>query len=127
MIYLSRRITWSERSAEMVGVLPCEIEMTHTPQGHGYVVVEVDGENPFFAKRRVLRGHEFHHSRVVTGESLRTAYHLARGNGLGNGRDGIVIYNVLASYTHLHAGGTTDWAKSLIQRARLYHRSGELR
>jgi cobyrinic acid a,c-diamide synthase len=127
MMYLSRRITWSERSAEMVGVLPCEIEMTHTPQGHGYVIVEVDGENPFFAKGTVLRGHEFHNSRLVSGAALQTAYRLSRGNGLGNGRDGILVYNVLASYTHLHAGATTDWAKSLIQRARFYQRSCELR
>jgi cobyrinic acid a,c-diamide synthase len=121
MMYLSRRIVWGEKSADMVGALPCEIEMTDKPQGHGYVMAQVDGENPFFAKGTLLRGHEFHNSRVITSEPLSTAYYLSRGNGLGNGRDGIVVHNVLASYTHLHVGGAADWAKNLVQRAQRYH------
>ena len=48
-MYLSQRIVWGEKSAEMVGALPCEIEMTGKPQGHGYVVAQVENENPFFA------------------------------------------------------------------------------
>jgi cobyrinic acid a,c-diamide synthase len=123
MMYLSRRIIWGEKSAEMVGVLPCEIEMTGKPQGHGYVVAQVDKENPFFAKGATLRGHEFHNSRLVaTGQTLNTAYSLARGNGLGGGRDALVIHNVLASYTHLHIGGAADWARGLVQRAQIYHK-----
>jgi cobyrinic acid a,c-diamide synthase len=121
LMYLSQRITWGERSAEMVGVLPCEIEMTAEPQGHGYVQATVDAENPFFERGTVLRGHEFHNSRVVfTARSLDTAYGLSRGNGLGQGRDGIVAGNVLASYTHLHAGGAPDWARGLVGGALRY-------
>ncbi|MEW6405523.1 MAG: cobyrinate a,c-diamide synthase [Chloroflexota bacterium] len=147
MMYLSRRIIWGERSAEMVGVLPCEIEMTNKPQGHGYVVAEVDQNNPFFAKGIVLRGHEFHNSRIVhvrrtvfseidpsedesrLGGQVQkgrcdalalTAYKLSRGTGLGNGRDGFLVHNVLASYTHLHVGGATEWARGLVQRAQVF-------
>jgi cobyrinic acid a,c-diamide synthase len=50
----------------------------------------------------VLRGHEFHYSRV----ELRSPYDLAleyeRGAGLSNGRDGIQLRNVYAHYLHLH-------------------------
>lgn len=122
MMYLARRICWGERSAEMVGVLPCEIEMTNRPQGHGYVVAQVDEENPFFEKGSVLRGHEFHNSRLTATEDsqLNTAFKLSRGNGLGNGRDGIVVNNVLACYTHLHVGAARDWAKNLVQRAQVF-------
>jgi len=127
MMYLSRRIVWGERSAEMVGVRPCEIEMTNRPQGHGYVAAQVDEENPFFSKGATLRGHEFHNSRLVSltdneneKQPLRTAYKILRGKGLGDGRDGIMVHNVLASYTHLHAGGSVEWAKSLVNRAQLY-------
>ncbi len=126
MMYLSRRIHWGERSAEMVGVLPCEIEMTGQPQGHGYVVAQVDQQNPFFAPGTILRGHEFHNSRLTRCAGFDTAYKLSRGNGLGGGRDGIVIHNVLASYIHLHAAGAADWAKGLVQRARLYQLSHSL-
>ncbi len=124
MMYLARRILWGEKSAEMVGALPCEIEMTNKPQGHGYVAGQVNGENPFFAKGINLRGHEFHNSHLrADGQALNTAYRLSRGTGLGEERDGIVIHNVLASYTHLHAGGCADWAASLVKRARLYRAS----
>jgi cobyrinic acid a,c-diamide synthase len=126
MMYLARRITWGEKSAEMVGVLPCEIEMTDQPQGHGYIVAHVDEENPFLAKGTNLRGHEFHNSQVITDEPLHTAYRLSRGNGLGNGRDGILVHNVLASYTHLHVGGAEAWAKDLVRRARAYRQPREV-
>ncbi|MGE5249733.1 MAG: cobyrinate a,c-diamide synthase [Bacteroidota bacterium] len=127
MMYLSRRIVWGDKSAWMAGVLPCEIEMTDRPEGHGYVIAEVDQTNPFFAPGTTLRGHEFHNSRLVgvtasnsASGPLATAYRLSRGNGLGNGRDGILVHNVLASYTHLHAGGAADWAKGLVRRAQLF-------
>ncbi len=122
MMYLSQRIVWGEKSAEMVGALPCEIEMTNKPQGHGYVTAEVDAENPFFPMGTVLRGHEFHNSRAAA-DSLKTAYRISRGNGLGGGRDGFVLHNVLASYTHLHVGGCAAWTESLVERARLYRES----
>jgi len=118
LMYLSRRITWGDRSAAMVGALPCEVEMTAQPQGHGYVEAEVDGPNPFFATGAVLRGHEFHNSRPTGLEAAPpTAYRLRRGNGLGGGRDGLVYRNVLASYMHLHAAGAPGWAEGLVRRA----------
>lgn len=121
LMYLSRRIVWNGQSAEMVGALPCEVEMIDRPQGHGYVIAEVADDNPFLPKGTVLRGHEFHHSRLLNVDpALQTAYALARGNGLGNGRDGLVYRNVLASYTHLHAASAPGWAEGLVARARAY-------
>jgi len=126
LMYLSQRIHWGEKSAEMVGALPCEIEMTGKPQGHGYVVAQVENKNPFFAPGTTLRGHEFHNSRLVTlsvngnKNALPTAYHLSHGNGIGESRDGILYRNVLAAYTHLHSGGAPDWAAGLVCRAREY-------
>ena len=123
LMYLSQRIRWDEKSAEMVGALPYEVEMTGNPQGHGYVIAQVENENPFFLPGTVLRGHEFHNSRLISvsiNNSLITAYQLSRGNGIGESRDGITYRNVLASYTHLHCGGAPDWAAGLVRRAREY-------
>ena len=113
LMYLARHILWEGRSAEMVGVLPCDVEMTSRPQGHGYVIAEAIEGNPFLPAGTIIRGHEFHNSRIVNwqGKSF-TAYRLKRGNGLGDGRDGLVYRNVLASYTHLHAAGSPGWADS---------------
>jgi len=126
LMYLSQRIRWGKKSAEMVGALPCEIEMTGKPQGHGYVVAQVETENPFFTPGTILRGHEFHNSRITSISfnssisALTTAYRLSRGNGIGDSRDGIIYRNVLASYTHLHCGGAPDWAAGMVCRAREY-------
>jgi len=131
LMYLARRLTWGTRSAEMAGVLPCDVEMTDRPQGHGYVIAEALAAHPFLPAGTVVRGHEFHNSRLVNVDPyLVTAYHLTRGSGVGSGQDGgprdggrldgLCIHNVLASYTHLHAAGAPGWAEGFIAAARVY-------
>jgi cobyrinic acid a,c-diamide synthase len=121
LMYLAQHILWKDQSAEMVGVLPCDVEVTDRPQGHGYVIAEATEDNPFLPAGTIVRGHEFHHSRVVNWQGDQAvAYRLVRGEGLGSGRDGLVYRNVLASYTHLHAAGSPGWASGLVSRARAY-------
>jgi len=45
---------------------------------------------------------------------------MKRGAGVMNGRDGVCHKNVLATYTHIHALGTSAWAGSLVARAADY-------
>lgn len=121
LMYLARRIVWGKSSAEMVGALPFDIEMTGQPQGHGYVLAETIADNPFLEIGAVLRGHEFHNSRLVGLKSDHaTAYRLSRGRGVGEGRDGLLWKNILAGYMHLHAAGSPGWAKGLVARARAF-------
>ena len=99
----------------MAGVLDLVIEQTSRPQGHGYEVARVVGENPYFERGVVLTGHEFHYSRIVDGADRDLAVlELDRGTGCGEGRDGIVKGRVWASYLHLHALGTPEWAEGLL-------------
>lgn len=123
LMYLARSITWDGKRGEMVGALACDVEMTGKPQGHGYVELQVCDANPFFPIGAQIRGHEFHNSRLdLEGPlrenlpGLRFAYHLTRGRGMDDARDGIVYKNVLASYTHLHALATPEWANALVAR-----------
>lgn len=118
LMYLARRITWNGRTAEMVGALPCDVEMTARPQGHGYVTVQVARENPWFASGTELRGHEFHHSRLTNLGEVAFAYRVVRGRGIDGARDGLIYENVLASYTHLHAAGAPQWAERFVAVAR---------
>ena len=124
LMYLARSIRWQTageakaRQAPMVGALPFDVEMLPRPQGHGYVLGECTAPNPFFPIGARLRGHEFHHSRLLGAQDWPTALHLERGSGLGNQRDGLLYRNVFAAYTHLHAYGTPDWAPGLAARAR---------
>lgn len=119
LMYLARRIFWRQRAFEMVGALPCDVEMTNRPQGHGYVLAEIKAANPFLPLGATLRGHEFHHSQVVNlAEGITFAYQLARGQGCGRGCDGLVYRNILAAYTHLHAAGSPGWAAGLVAGAK---------
>jgi cobyrinic acid a,c-diamide synthase len=45
---------------------------------------------------------------------------MKRGQGFIEGRDGLCIYNVLATYTHIHALGTPEWATALVKKAIAY-------
>jgi cobyrinic acid a,c-diamide synthase len=107
----------------MTGVLDLVVEQTPRPCGHGYVEAVVDRSNPFAPNGARRVGHEFHYSRVTGGSDVdRTVLHLTRGSGVHDARDGIVKGRVWASYVHLHALGTPDWADGLLQQAR-DHRS----
>jgi cobyrinic acid a,c-diamide synthase len=112
----------------MVGVLPCTFGLERKPQGHGYTMIRVVRENPYFPLGTILKGHEFHYSRVVSGDpaSYPLAFEMKKGEGITDRRDGILYKNVLATYTHLHALGCPDWAKALVDKAREYRRERDL-
>jgi cobyrinic acid a,c-diamide synthase len=125
LIYLSESFRADGRDHPMSGVLPVSVEMHGRPQGHGYCDVTVDAPNPFYPVGTALRGHEFHYSRVSAGlDRVTSAYAVTRGTGCGNGRDGLVVGNVLASYAHLHASGTPEWAHHLCRCALRRRRTG---
>jgi cobyrinic acid a,c-diamide synthase len=120
LMYLCRHLHLNGDRYEMVGALPCDAVMERRPQGHGYTVVEVVGSNPFFPVGRILRAHEFHHSRIVNVEAGRVSFalHVHRGWGADGRRDGLVYKNVLALYSHIHVLGVPEWAQALVDLAR---------
>jgi len=123
LMYLCRSIHWQGRSYEMVGIIPAKVQLSEKPEGHGYAVVEVIDENPFFPVGLTLRGHEFHHSSLSRSGDLRFAYRVKRGQGIHHQLDGIVYKNLFASYVHLHALGTPEWAQGFVSLASKENRS----
>jgi cobyrinic acid a,c-diamide synthase len=124
LMYLCRTISWQHRSYEMVGAIPCDVQLSERPEGHGYVIAEVTAENPVFPRGLTIRGHEFHHSSLRGAEGLSFAYEMKRGQGVRGRYDGVVIKNLLASYVHVHALGTPEWATGFVSLAREVKRSG---
>jgi cobyrinic acid a,c-diamide synthase len=121
LMLLSRAIRIQGLSYAMAGVLPFEVEVCQKPQGHGYSVLHVDCENPFFPIGSEISGHEFHYSRMVDAHSMpQSVCSVVRGAGCGQGRDAVVVKNVWAAYTHLHALGTPQWAKGIVAAATKY-------
>jgi len=118
LMYLARTLVRDGREFPMVGALPLDVEHTSRPQAHGYTAASVDRPNPFLPVGTRLLGHEFHHSRPIGPAGGDTALAVERGVGLGRGRDGLLVGNVLATYAHVHALGTPGWAPGLVQAAR---------
>lgn len=118
LMLLARSLSWNSERYEMAGVLPVDVEVFATPQGHGYCELKVDTPNPFLPLGTSLRGHEFHYSRIVNNlAKLDSACAMTRGVGCGSGRDFLIAGNVMAGYTHLHAAASPEWAEGIIRAA----------
>ena len=119
LMYLGERLVLPEGEFEMAGVLPAVFGFSRRPQGHGYTIVKVTRPNPYYPVGAILLGHEFHYSSVQTwnGKPENLAFAIERGTGFLNGLDGVCTNNVLATYTHIHALGTPQWATALIDNA----------
>ncbi len=150
LMYLSRGIDYQGRTYRMVGAIPGDVKMHDRPVGRGYVHLREEQEHPWprpdafmenpspqsspasgggseRENHPLIFAHEFHYSSL---ENLppdsRFAYQVERGHGIDGSRDGLVLHNLLASYTHLRTIGSCYWATrfvSFIRRERERQRS----
>ncbi len=119
LMYLADALVLKGTAYPMAGVLPVVFGLSQRPQGHGYTVIRVEKENPYFEVGTECRGHEFHYSNVLKwwGNEDDFVFTMKRGNGILKKKDGLVYKNVLATYTHLHALGAPVWAKAIARNA----------
>jgi len=134
LMYLSRSIEYQGRVYQMAGAIPGDVKMHDKPIGRGYVHLKEDEAHPWprpNAPAKQIRAHEFHYSSL---ENLppdsQFAYHVARGFGINGQQDGLILHNLLASYTHLRTIGSCYWATrfvAFIQRVKTEKSSGPMR
>jgi cobyrinic acid a,c-diamide synthase len=145
LMYLSRGIQYEGRRYEMVGAIPGDVTMHAKPVGRGYVHLREDAEHPWPRPQRtpspqsspasgggsererqsLIHAHEFHYSSLDNlPPDTRFAYHVERGHGIDGERDGLMVHNLLASYTHLRTIGSCYWATRFVAFVR---RQKELR
>ena len=125
LMYLGEALVLDQGTFPMAGVLPVVFGFSKKPQGHGYTVISVEHENPYYKIGSEIKGHEFHYSKVIKwrGADKDLAFGMKRGSGFLNKRDGVCYKNVLATYTHIHALGTTFWADALVRNAMVYKKT----
>jgi cobyrinic acid a,c-diamide synthase len=118
LMYLSRSIEFQGRAYQMVGAVPGDIKMHDKPIGRGYVHLGEEEAHPWprsSEPAKQIKAHEFHYSSL---ENLpadsRFAYRVERGYGINGERDGLIIHNLLASYTHLRTIGSCYWATRFV-------------
>jgi cobyrinic acid a,c-diamide synthase len=125
LMYLGEKLIWEGKTYPMAGVLPITVGVSKKPEGHGYSIIEVRASNPFFNTGQILRGHEFHYSRVLDitkKDGVYLAFGMKKGHGIVDKKDGLCYKNVLATYTHLHALGAKEWVEGIINMATAYKR-----
>ncbi len=63
----------------------------------------------------LILAHEFHYSSLANlPADSRFAYRVTRGHGIDGKHDGLMIHNLLASYTHLRSIGSCYWASRFV-------------
>ena len=121
LMYLSRKLSWHDRNAEMVGIIPADTVMHARPQGRGYVRLRETAAAPWPANQPPgeFAAHEFHYSSLenIT-EPLEFAYEVTRGYGIDGCNDGIVIKNLLACYSHMRDTQQHHWAHRFVDFTR---------
>ena len=127
LMYLGKALVLGDKTYPMAGIFPVTFCLEKKPQAHGYTILEITGENPFYPAGTVLKGHEFHYSRVNDREikdGTHFSFLMKRGQGIIDKMDGLCYKNVLATYTHLHALGSPEWADGLVKKAYSYKKEG---
>ena len=119
LMVLGKALVVDGKEFPMVGALPLSLILEKKPQGHGYTILEVKERNPFYSIGEKLKGHEFHYSKAVLhpSDDTRAVFKVLRGEGIDGQKDGLCRKNMLATYTHIHAGGNPEWARRFLRVA----------
>ncbi len=120
LMYLAQSLEWRGQRCNMVGALPGEVNMHEKPVGRGYVHLQATDHMPWEALRgNRVRGHEFHYSSLDgLPADTRYAWQVQRGHGVNGQSDGIVLGNLLASYSHLRNAAGAAWTQHFVDFVR---------
>ncbi|MFQ5828719.1 MAG: cobyrinate a,c-diamide synthase [Candidatus Methylomirabilia bacterium] len=120
LMYLAERMEDLEGVEHpMVGLLPTTVRMKPNRLMLGYTEVEVTRETPLAKAGTIVRGHEFHASRIeAVPDWVPRAYSVRTGPGEVPRAEGYLVRNALLSYVHLHFGSNPAVAEHLVASCR---------
>lgn len=118
LMYLSRALTWQGTRHEMVGAIAGDCVMHRTPVGRGYVRLAQTGLGPWPASGTggdALAVHEFHYASLDNlPANSDFAYRVTRGHGIDGHHDGLIVGNLLATFSHHRNIGANDWVARFV-------------
>ncbi len=118
LMYLSRCIVDKCKRYRMVGLIEADTVMGKRLTLNYTEAKVVRG----MLSSRLIRGHEFHYSILddIANDSI-FAYEMLKGYGIDGRHDGIIAYNTLASYMHIHFAYRHS-EKDIVEECRRYKR-----
>ena len=117
LMYLSRSIVWQGERHEMVGAIDADATMHERPCGRGYVKLTERSESLWPEPATgIMHVHEFHYSSIDgLDPALPYAYAVERGAGINHEFDGLMVQNLLASYSHMRHTAATPWVTRFLE------------
>jgi cobyrinic acid a,c-diamide synthase len=113
LMYLTKSIHDGTRKHPMVGLIDAETTMTKN-MTLNYTKGIVSKACVISNGSHQLHGHEFHFSQLDSvPKDSKFAYTLDIGKGIKAGKDGLILYNTLASYGHLYFD-SSSYARNFV-------------
>ena len=121
LMYLTKSIDYGDKKYKMIDLFDAETKMTKRMKLN-YTKGKIITKNIISDKSHLLRGHEFHYSELTSvSPDSKFAYQLEIGDGIKNHKDGMTLYNTLASYGHLYFD-SSDYSKIFVKNCVKYSR-----
>jgi len=116
LMYLTNSISIKDKLYPMVGVIDANTIMLDKPVGRGYVELEMYDNCLWGESKKIIKAHEFHYSKLEKlNKKYKFIYKVKRGFGVDGKNDGLITYNLLASYSHLRNVDGYQWIKYFIK------------
>ncbi len=113
LMYLTTSIDYGSKKFKMVGLFDAETKMTKKMRLN-YTKGTTINNTIVSPKLKKFHGHEFHYSQLENVPSdSKYAYNLDIGEGIENNKDGLILYNTMASYGHLYFD-YSNFAKNFV-------------
>jgi cobyrinic acid a,c-diamide synthase len=124
LMYLTDFITdFKNKSHKMVGLLNAKTVMTRRLTLN-YTLADVIANNPLSKVNDVLRGHEFHYSKILEiPRDAKFAYGMKIGTGMDGKHDAWLEHKVLASYMHMHFAYQRSLVRNFLRGCEDYSKS----
>lgn len=120
LIYLGRSLTgFDGKTYSMSGVLPVDFVMDSAYLQIRYIELTTRRDSLLGPSGTVIRGQEFHQSRVESSE-LSSDFYTARTSDGREYIDGYQQQNVVASYAHIYLNSCAGAANSFVNAARRF-------
>jgi len=119
MIYLGRSLTgFDGKTYPMSGVLPADFVMDSKYLKICYIELTTHRDSLLGPSGTVIRGQEFHQSRVTSSE-LPSDFYTAKTSDGNEFMDGYQYRNVVACYAHIYLNSCASAASNFVNAARL--------
>lgn len=119
LMYLTKSIDYGSKKFKMVGLFDATTKMQKKLKLN-YTKARITNNCLIAKTSSTIQGHEFHFSEIESvSRDSKFAYDLSIGIGIKNQKDGLMQYNTLASYMHMHFT-QPDIARNFVQNCIKY-------